>query len=65
MRTLCSRMPPDAKIAIANCKARGGNVSIGAEYLFGLVEKIGWRFFDTDLTKPGLQKTGYRHNFFD
>jgi uncharacterized protein (DUF2147 family) len=64
MRTLCAReIPPTATTAMANCKATGGNASIGAEWLYGLVSKIGWRFFDTDLAEPGIQKIGTRYNF--
>jgi len=49
---------------IATCKGTGGATSIGATYLYNLVKKIGWRFFDADLTKPGLQTTGHRDNFY-
>ncbi len=64
LRRLCvMQIPAEARIARKNCQARGGNASFGAETLFNLVSKIGWNFFDADLTKPGLQKTGHRLNF--
>ncbi len=64
LRRLCTmQIPASAKVARKNCQARGGNVTVGAEYLFNLVSKIGWNFFDADLTKPGLQKIGHRRNF--
>jgi len=64
MRKLCAAgIPATAKIALAKCNGTGGSGSVGAQTLFNLVTKIGWRFFDADLTKPGLQKTGHRANF--
>jgi hypothetical protein len=64
MRKECAeQIPPSATTALANCQAGGGNASIGAEWLYALVAKIGWRFFDTNLTMPGLQKIGPRYNF--
>ena len=63
MRRLCGRaIPSGAKTALANCRKNGGNVSFGALTLYNFVHKQGWRFFDADLTKPGVQKTGHRSN---
>jgi len=64
MQKLCAAgIPATAKIALAKCNGTGGPASYGAKKLFDLVAKIGWRFFDADLTKPGLQKSGHRPNF--
>jgi hypothetical protein len=63
MRRLCGRaIPAAAKTALTNCRARGGNASFGAATLYNFVHKHGWRFFDADLTKPGIQRTGHRNN---
>ncbi len=63
MRKLCERqIPAAAKIALANCKSRGGNVSFGAETRFNLVRKYGGAYFDADLSQPGVQSTGPRAN---
>jgi hypothetical protein len=64
MRTLCTRaIPEDAKNAREKCYSAGGTLSIGALSLYNFVEKFGWRFFDADLTTPGIQKRGHRANF--
>ncbi len=63
MRKLCAQRMPNAKIALANCQDRGGSATIGARHLYEVVAKIGWRFFDADLTTPGIQKRGHRDNF--
>jgi hypothetical protein len=63
MRLLCARqIPAAATTALANCKARGGNLSFGAVSRYNVVRKFGHLFFDADLTKPGTQKTGERPN---
>ena len=64
MRKLCAAgIPATAKVAMAKCTGTGGPASVGAERLYNLVKKIGWQFFDADLTKSGLQKIGHRDNF--
>lgn len=64
LRKLCAAgIPATAKVALAKCNGTGGPASVGALTLYNLVHKIGWRFFDSDLTKPGLQTTGHRANF--
>ena len=64
LRQLCAeKIPPTAKTALAKCTGTGGPASVGAQTLYNLVHKIGWHFFDADLTKPGLQKSGHRANF--
>lgn len=63
MRLLCTRqIPASATTALANCKARGGNLSFGAVSRYNAVRKVGNLFFDADLTKPGTQATGERLN---
>ena len=63
MRRLCTRqIPATAFIALRNCKASGGNASFGAESRFDLVRRIGARFFDADLSRPGTQRRGPRAN---
>ena len=52
----------DGDVALANCKARGGNVSIGAVSRYNMVRKVGDSFFDADLTKAGIQASGERPN---
>jgi hypothetical protein len=64
MRTLCTRqIPARAANARAKCYSTGGTLSIGALALYNFVDRHGWRFFDADLTKPGLQRIGHRANF--
>lgn len=64
MRKLCDRqIPANAPVAREKCYSTGGSLSIGALALYNFVNKFGWRFFDADLTKPGLQKLGHRANF--
>jgi hypothetical protein len=63
MRLLCTKqIPAAATVALANCKARGGNVSIGAVSRYNMVRKVGDSFFDADLTKAGIQASGERPN---
>ncbi len=63
MRLLCERRIPSGwTVALANCKATGGNASFGAESRFNFVRKWGYLFFDADSTKLGTQKTGSRPN---
>jgi hypothetical protein len=63
MQTLCARaIPATARTALANCRARGGNISLGARSLYNFVRSQGYRFFDADLTKTGLQRSGHRGN---
>jgi hypothetical protein len=63
MRLLCRRaIPATAKVALRNCKRRGGNASFGAESRFNFVRSWGHRFFDADLTQAGTQRTGARAN---
>lgn len=64
LRKLCDRaIPASATNARQKCHSTGGTLSIGAEALYKFVHKFGWRFFDADLTKPGIQKLGHRNNF--
>lgn len=64
LRKLCTaKIPATAKVALAKCTGTGGPASIGAETLYNIVKKSGWHFYDADLTKPGMQKTGHRDNF--
>lgn len=63
MRLLCDRqIPATATTARANCRARGGLLSIGAKSRFDLVRTVGIAFFDADLTRPGTQKGGARRS---
>lgn len=63
MRKVCAlRIPATATVARQKCEGVGGPASIGAEWLYNKVRYWGNRFFDADLTKPGLQKTGHRDN---
>jgi hypothetical protein len=64
MRRLCTRaIPARAKTALEDCKARGGNVSIGAQSRYNAVCLVGAANFDANLTKPGTQPTGHRVNY--
>lgn len=64
MHTLCrEKIPPSAANALEKCLSRGGPLSIGSRALFDFVSKHGWRFFDADLTKPGIQRIGHRRQF--
>jgi hypothetical protein len=74
MRLLCHQgIPATAEDALAKCIGGAAyyalpvNHEIGAETLYGFVHKFGDMFFDSDLTKPGLQsaseKTGPRDRF--
>lgn len=63
LRLLCERQIPRAKsIALANCRASGGNLSFGAETRYNVVRCFGYKLFDADLGRPGLQTTGPRKN---
>jgi hypothetical protein len=64
LRWLCahSGIPATARTALANCKADGGNFSVGAHSRYNFVRCFGDRFFDADLSKPGTQRTGPRQN---
>lgn len=63
MRLLCERqIPATAIVALANCKARGGNLSFGAESRYNFVRKFGNLFFDADLKTAGNQRSGTRSN---
>ncbi len=64
MRKLCDRtIPAWAKNAHEKCYSTGGTLSIGALALYNFVARHGWRFFDADLTVPGIQPRGHRANF--
>ncbi len=64
MRRRCmQKIPEDATNALEKCFSTGGTLSIGALALYNFVDKHGWRFFDADLTVPGIQKRGHRDNF--
>jgi hypothetical protein len=63
MRLLCERqIPARAPVARRNCRARGGNVSVGAVSRYAFVRDWGDRFFDADPAAPGTQRTGPRAN---
>jgi hypothetical protein len=63
MRILCTRqIPAKAKIALANCRGRGGKFSFGAESRYNFVRFWGDDFFDADLTQDGAQEEGDRLN---
>jgi hypothetical protein len=56
MKKICERdIKRTAKTAMANCKARGGNFSIGAESRYNFVRKRGAAYFDADVAVPGTQ----------
>ena len=55
MQALCrDQIPAVAKEARAKC--------LGDVTRFAIVRSVGSRFFDADLTKPGLQRKGARNN---
>jgi len=63
LRKLCNvAIPATAADALANCVEGAAyyalpvNHLIGAETLYGFVHKFGDAFFDSDLTRPGLQR---------
>ncbi|HXH96381.1 MAG TPA: phospholipase A2 [Gaiellaceae bacterium] len=63
MRLLCHRhIPASAAVALRNCLATGGNVSIGAKSRYNFVRCWGNRFFDADPARPGTQSAGPRRN---
>lgn len=64
MQTLCRRqIPAQATDALAKCLGTSRGASISAQDRHDAVAKVGYRFFDADLTKPGKQRSGGRHNF--
>jgi hypothetical protein len=70
MRLLCEReIPASAPTALAYCKGNGGNMlelsAVGATTLYNFVDKQGFRFFDKNLTKPGVQQGGKGIHRFD
>lgn len=63
MQLLCERqIPAAAKTALANCKATGGNASIGARSRYNFVRRYGCKFFDAAPLEPGRQNKGPRVN---
>jgi hypothetical protein len=63
MRILCTRqIPAKAKLALANCRGRGGKFSFGAESRYNFVRFWGDEFFDADTTQDGTQEEGDRLN---
>ncbi|HET7567963.1 MAG TPA: hypothetical protein VFJ91_08230 [Gaiellaceae bacterium] len=64
MQTLCRRqIPAEARDALAKCLGENRSVSISAQDRYDAVAKVGYRFFDADLTKPDTQRSGARRNF--
>jgi hypothetical protein len=61
MRKSCDAQIQNAATARKNCKATGGWVSIGAESRYNLVRRFGHLFYDSDLTRPGVQRKGLRY----
>jgi hypothetical protein len=62
MKKICGTIPADATVARSKCTGVGGPASIGSRWLYNKVRYWGNRFFDADLTRPGLQRTGHRDN---
>jgi hypothetical protein len=63
MRTLCTRqIPASAKVALAQCRGKGGTFSFGAESRYNFVRFWGDNFFDADTTQDGTQAEGDRLN---
>jgi hypothetical protein len=72
LRALCNRaIPATAADALANCVEGAAyyalpvNHLIGAETLYGFVRRFGDTFFDSDLTRPGLQRAAEKRTARD